>query len=133
VTLDGRKARMKGIMYLRGPLYANIGWQICIASTYPVHGLAYRLRIEMNNLPGCMHTGIRSASTNNANRMIRDTGQRLLDTPLHGAPFGLALPAEIIGTIVFNAKGDAHAEWVRCTSCRRRDGMLLRLTGRRAS
>lgn len=83
----------------------------------------------MNHLAGRVYTGIRSAGTNHANGMIGNPGQRLLDTPLDGASLGLALPAEVIRTVIFNAKGDAHTGLVRYTGCRRRGGLLLCLTG----
>ena len=55
-----------------------------------------------------MNPGIRAACTDDADRLIRNAAERLLDTLLHTDTALLALPSVVCRAVVFDAERDAN-------------------------
>ena len=55
-----------------------------------------------------MHTGIRTAGAGDRYRVIGDETKRFFDGSLHGLAMRKALPAEEVGSVVFDTQGDAQ-------------------------
>ena len=74
----GAKARMKIIGDFGSPQDVYVVAEIGVGAAYPGMGLAYRAGIHVNNLAGCMYTGIGSSSTVATNWCRSNLTQRLL-------------------------------------------------------
>jgi len=62
----------------------------------------------MNHLDCRVHTGIGASRTNDGDGRMRDQRQRGLDCRLHGRAMTVALPAEELAAVVFDAQCVTH-------------------------
>src|SRR5690606_14997021 len=92
-----------------GPDQADIVGQVSVGTMEPVHWLALGAAVEMDDLAGRMHAGVRPPGTEQLNRMIGDPRQGLLDLLLHAAYARLlALPPAVSRPAVFHAGCDSR-------------------------
>ena len=66
----------------------------------------------MNDLPGGMHAGIRTARAGYVDVFVSDERQRLFEALLHTESGFLALPTVVRRAVVFDAERNAHGFWV---------------------
>ena len=82
--------------------------QIAVDTQQPAMVAALGSGIEMDNLSGCMHTGVSASGARDFDRPVGDDSQCFLNQRLHAHAGALSLPAIVGGAVVFNAECDAH-------------------------
>jgi hypothetical protein len=82
----------------------HIRWEKAVES--PLNGLdiQFALRFEVGHLSQGMNPCVRPSRSNQMNRFSGEAGQFLFDEALDRHPFGLNLPSQVLGPIVFNGK-----------------------------
>jgi len=86
----------------------DIAWQIAVGTHQPCPIRALGGGIEMHDLAGRMHTGVRTPRTDDRNRLSGHRGKGLFQRPLHGPAVPLRLPAAEAGSVVLDDTGNTH-------------------------
>ena len=97
---------MKSAFYALNPLQADGRGQVAVCAGQPGKCFAFRIAVEMKNLPQSMNTCIRASGTGNLYGMGGDLAECVFNRLLDGmCEKGLALPARKIAAVIFHSDG----------------------------
>jgi hypothetical protein len=104
-----REAGVKIVRDRAHPKHGNPGRQVGVGTEHPGALGPVSLGVEMHDLTARMNAGVSPTGTVNLQRMIGDSGQRILQTGLDCRRLALALPAEKPAAVILDPGSQPHA------------------------
>lgn len=101
---------MKPIVYWAGPGHIDIVGKITIRTEQPASRRSLARRIKMDDLPGCMHAGVRATRTAYVDGVVGNLLQCIFNTRLYTVARALSLPAVVRRAVVLDAQSNTHMQ-----------------------